>query len=320
MSRKGLFIGIDQYVGCSPLGGCVNDAISMATVLSRHADGRLNIAARTITSDTASCDALSIKNAIQELFKGKCNLALLYFAGHGSFDEDIEEGLIIPSDYKRGMNEIRISDILNWANAATEIENKVIILDCCQAGSAGENRALRHHASVIGSGVTIMTACSRLEYASEIDGHGVFTSLLQQALQGGANNVLGHVTTGSLYSFVDSALGPWEQRPIFKTNIASFCALREMVPLVPLNTLRRLPEWFADVHSEYPLTPQHEDTVSSHDPNLVAIFKQLQNCNRHSLVEPVDAEHMYYAAINSKTCRLTALGAYYHSLVVKGRI
>jgi len=32
------------------------------------------------------------------------------------------------------------------------------------------------------------------------------------------------------------------------------------------------------------------------------------------LVEPVDAEHMYFAAMNSKSCKLTALGLHYWKL------
>jgi hypothetical protein len=31
-------------------------------------------------------------------------------------------------------------------------------------------------------------------------------------------------------------------------------------------------------------------------------------CNRHGLVVPIDAQHMYYAAINSTGCKLTAVG------------
>ncbi|MGF1573365.1 MAG: caspase family protein, partial [Sumerlaeia bacterium] len=40
----------------------------------------------------------------------------------------------------------------------------------------------------------------------------------------------------------------------------------------------------------------------------VAIFKDLQKMEGVGLVVPVSEEHMYYAAMNSKSCRLTALG------------
>ena len=149
-------------------------------------------------------------------------------------------------------------------------------------------------------------------------GHGVFTGLLLQALHGGAANVLGKVTPGSVYSFVDNALGAWEQRPVFKTNVSQFVALREVAPLIAEETLRKLPDWFPEASFVFPLDPSFEPTEATYNPENGDIFAQLQKCNRHSLVEPVDAEHMYYAAIESTGCRLTALGAYYRELAIKG--
>ena len=49
-------------------------------------------------------------------------------------------------------------------------------------------------------------------------------------------------------------------------------------------------------------------------------FSILQKYNRVNLVIPVDAEHMYYAAMNSKSCKLTSLGEHYWNLVKKGKI
>lgn len=69
----------------------------------------------------------------------------------------------------------------------------------------------------------------------------------------------------------------------------------------------------------FPLDPSYEPTeLAVFSIENGDVFAQLQKCNRHSLIEPVDAEHMYYAAINSTGCRLTALGAYYRELAIKG--
>jgi hypothetical protein len=38
------------------------------------------------------------------------------------------------------------------------------------------------------------------------------------------------------------------------------------------------------------------------------------------LVEPVGAEHMYFAAIESKACRLTLLGRHYWHVAEDGRM
>lgn len=49
-------------------------------------------------------------------------------------------------------------------------------------------------------------------------------------------------------------------------------------------------------------------------------FVILQKYNRVNLVIPVDAPHMWHAAMQSKACKLTVLGEHYRRLVEKGRI
>ena len=182
--RKGLFIGINHYDHVSPLSGCNNDAMAMASVLERHANGRPNFSSKVLTSAEEKLTLSHMKQQIQSLFSGDCDVALLYFAGHGQFDTSIDEGLLIPQDYQPGGDGIRISDILEWADKAPHIKNKIIILDCCQAGAAGAMRNLRGGSSVIGEGMTILTACKKEQSALESRGHGVFTDLLLQALHG----------------------------------------------------------------------------------------------------------------------------------------
>ena len=55
--------------------------------------------------------------------------------------------------------------------------------------------------------------------------HGLFTSLLLEALKGGAADITGHITPGGIYAYIDKALGPWEQRPVFKTKCNSLYTL-----------------------------------------------------------------------------------------------
>ena len=49
----------------------------------------------------------------------------------------------------------------------------------------------------------------------------------------------------------------------------------------------------------------------------VIIYKQLQSIG---LVEPVDAPFMYFAAMDGKGCKLTALGKHYWRLVKNNNI
>jgi hypothetical protein len=153
------------------------------------------------------------------------------------------------------------------------------------------------------------------EYAFETNGSGVFTSLVVDALKGGAADIRGNISPGSLYAYVDEALGAWDQRPIFKTNVSSFTPLRKIPPKIPFETIRKITKYFLTPDSEYFLDPTYEDTEPTAVEENIKIFKDLQKFQSVGLVVPVDAEFMYFAAINSKSCRLTALGYQYWRLV-----
>ena len=47
------------------------------------------------------------------------------------------------------------------------------------------------------------------------------------------------------------------------------------------------------------------------NPSNTAIFSILQKFNRVNLLVPVNAPHMYHAAMESKSCKLTVLGEHY---------
>lgn len=64
--------------------------------------------------------------------------------------------------------------------------------------------------SMLGEGLSILSACCANECAEELNGRGTFTSLLVDALNGGAADVMGHVTPGGVYAYIDKALGPWD--------------------------------------------------------------------------------------------------------------
>lgn len=328
--KKALIVGIDDYPA-SPLSGCVNDAISVATTLENNGDGSPNFSIRSLTSNNEAVSTEVLSAAIADLFKGEADTALFFFAGHGIINPDTNAGYIVSQDGKKGSWGISLSEILGLANGAhPHIKSTVIILDCCHAGFAGEVPALGSaQISAIGTGVTILTACHRDQLAGETGGHGLFTSILLDGLTGGSADVCGRITPASLYSHVDQTLGPWEQRPIYKANVQTFVTLRQVSPKVRLEVLRNLPKYFPTAAYTFPLDPSFEpdrenipDELKSIPVNVenIRVFKELQMCNRHGLVVPIDAEHMYYAAIKSTGCRLTASGAHYRKLAEAKRI
>lgn len=68
------------------------------------------------------------------------------------------------------------------------------------------------------------------------------------------------------------------------------------------------------------LNPTFEFTESKAIKENVAAFKDLQKYESVGLVVPVGEEHMYFAAMNSKACKLTAMGYQYWKLVYEKKI
>lgn len=322
--RKALVVGIDHYVGVPRLFGCVNDAHSVKTVLERNSDGTVNFDVRLVTG-TGPDDIVTrgdLRDAIEELFRGDSEIALLYFAGHGYVDAT--GGYLCGGDVRRGDDGVSLIDVLTWANKSAA-RNKVIILDSCHSGVAG-NQPVTHVVELT-EGLTILSASTAEQYASEENGSGVFTTLFVDAMMGAAGNLVGEVTPGSVYAHIDQSLGSWEQRPVFKTNVKSFVSLRRVQPPIGLADLQRIVDLFPTPGFEYPLDPSYEPEVQGRpadapapDPEHTAIFAVLQKYNRVNLVIPVGAPHMWHAAVESKTCKLTVLGEHYRRLVAKGRI
>lgn len=321
MGKKALVIGIDNYPNC-PLYGCVNDAKGIAALLERNEDGSKNFDVRLETQGLKKDELLGL---IEILFSKEDETALLYFSGHGDTKDYAE--YICATDFSPSYPGVKLSDILELVNNS-KCKNKVVILDSCFSGGMG-NCPFSGDKSVLTKGLTILSASRNYEQSIESNGQGVFTHLLTEALKGGAADLLGHITPGSIYAYIDKALGCWEQRPVFKTNIQEFISLRETKSPIAVEDLRALKDLFPNKSNSINLNPsfeytnnpkeKHEYIEPYADENNVKIFKQLQRLERVGLVEPVDAQHMYFAAMNSKSCKLTSLGLYYKTLAENGR-
>ena len=66
--------------------------------------------------------------------------------------------------------------------------------------------------------------------------------------------------------------------------------------------------------------PVYTEDVKDVNKEHEAIFATLQRFVKLNLVIPVEEEHMYYAAIHHKSCKLTAAGQQYWQLVNKNTI
>lgn len=321
--RKALVVGIDKYE-FFPLHGCCNDAEAVKEILSKNGDGSPNFSVKTVKNIQSRAE---LKNLISVCFSGDDDVALFYYSGHGHIDAF--GGYLVTPDYSEGDYGVSLQDILTIVNDS-RCKDKIIILDSCYSGAMGNIPVLKQSASIINEGVTILTASRSLETSLEVGGHGLFTSLLLGALEGGAADVTGHITLGGIYAYIDKALGPWEQRPVFKTNVTRFTSLRNVIPQVDIAVLRKICTYFSDENTEFQLDPSFESTNSpkyKHElikpyanEEHMKIFSDLQKLEGIGLVVPIREEHMYFAAMKSKSCALTSIGKQYWRLVNKGSI
>lgn len=318
MSKKALVIGNDLYPEC-PLSGCENDAQSIAKLLKRNFDDSPNFSTDLRVNESSRL----IKYSIKSLFEGQCDIALLYFAGHGTSSED-ESGIV-------GIDGTVVSFSYIMSHVAkSKHRHNILIFDSCFSGEAGHSFSNSDDMASVPSGVTILSACRKNETAAEYSEHGLFTSILIAALSGGAANLLGEITPGAIYAYIDRCLGPWDQRPIFKTHVDSFCSIRKTEAPVPLAVLRKLPSLFPSPVYTFTLDPSYEPTnsptiehkvIEPHaNNNNVAVFHDLQMLARVGLVVPFGAEHMYFAAMESKGCKLTPIGIHYWELASQEKI
>ena len=110
--RRALIVGIDNYVG-APLQGCVKDANAIAGVLETHGSGAPNFDSRLMTSPSEDITKAVLREAIERLFATECEIALLYFSGHGYIRS--ADGYIVTTDFERYDEGISMTEILGIA-------------------------------------------------------------------------------------------------------------------------------------------------------------------------------------------------------------
>jgi hypothetical protein len=163
--------------------------------------------------------AQTIRREIARLFakKGRDDLLLLYFSGHGVVDKRGRLYLAVKDtnlDIISGTS-IEATFITNEMNAS-DSRRQLLILDCCNSGAfergmKGAPGASVHTCDIfegIGVGRFVMTATDSTQYAWEGDNligkpkNSIFTRYLIKGLQGEAADDNGEITFDSLYEYV----------------------------------------------------------------------------------------------------------------------
>lgn len=300
-------VGIDDYPD-QPLSGCQADAKAIRDAIAFNADGSENFLSDVLLSSVAPVTKAAVIGSFRSIFSNKdARIALFYFAGHGTLTPD--GGFLVTQDGVENDEGVPMAQLINAANGSPASE-RIIILDCCHAGSADQ---LFGSANFIplAQGVSILAACRTEQYAVERGGRGIFTRLICDALAGGAADVRGSINVSGLYSYVDEVLTIREQRPLFKANISKLVPIRRAAAAISDEKLRNLADYFSTADFAYPLDPSYEPTAEPRHPEHEAIFGDLQRFRAARLVVPDGEDHLYFAAMNRKSCSLTPLGRFY---------
>ncbi len=138
-----LAIGIDAYQDCTPLHNAVRDAADIADVLQSEYDFRPeNVCLITDEDATEERIFLEFRRLVQRVQPE--DSVLIFFSGHGHFDDDFQQGYWIPVDAKEGNigDYIPNSEISNTIRAIRSLHT-FMIADACFSGSLfGQSRSV----------------------------------------------------------------------------------------------------------------------------------------------------------------------------------
>lgn len=314
-NKKALVVGINEYDGdkIQNLGGCINDANAIKELLENHEDREWG---KNIHVESHSnLRTNDLKEAICRFLKEKSKLAVIFFAGHGYIDED--GGYLMCKD----ANKRQIGVEMGWLNKQildSEIEEIIIILDCCHAGNFGSIKGANTEVSQLKNGVTILASSTKKQTSKEettlengkIVTRGLFTKIISEGLRGAAADLNGEVTTAALYRHAEESLSVIQQRPVFKSSVDEMTTLRRCKPSISREILKKIisKRAFSTIDEErtfYPSDiPDHKSEEKLNDFVLLSKFEKA------GLIECEGQMTLIEAALRSKSCRLNMKGRF----------
>ncbi|MCV6637296.1 caspase family protein [Candidatus Albibeggiatoa sp. nov. NOAA] len=276
MSRQALIVGINNYDTFEPLTTPSRDAQDIAALLferGKFSEIELLLgASKNFLIDDypvkpkrlSSISEDDIKDAIENLLNPESeqlpDVALLYFSGHGfrHNDRKIINGYLASSDTDYSSENPKQTTVwgvsFDWLHQQlklSDIQHKVVILDCCHAG-----QILSFSSNLHDTKNYFLAASSRdikESYCLQGEPHSLFTSALLDALDP-THQATGTVTTSSLRNDVESKFTETpSQTALFfspvKTLELTHCSPSE----VNVSTSQLFPEFNLDAYFDYAL-------------------------------------------------------------------
>ena len=195
--RRALLVGIDDYTN-APLSGCVNDALRLANLLETNEDGAPNFSCKVMIAPGHSVTKASLREPLEHLFADEGDAALFYFSGHGTANN--LGGFLVTQDATRYDEGLPMNQIITLANKS-KVQEAIIILDCCHSGALGNLPEVDKLSVPLREGVSVLSASRASQVAVEVNQGGLFTTLIHDALSGGASDVVGNVTVAGVYFY-----------------------------------------------------------------------------------------------------------------------
>jgi hypothetical protein len=238
-ARYAVIIGVSRYRDpqISGLNFAERDAEAIRDFLVDPNGGGVPLAnLRYLVNENATF--ANIRSALFDFLAkpGPDDLAFVYFAGHGTNDQNKRPDNYYLLGYDTDRKNIGGTGVPMWdlqvAFERTLQASVVSIVDSCHSGAIGQtvpNMANQRWINLgYGRDRAIITASDINEYSREGPqwggGHGVFTYFLLQGLKGGADRNQDHqITVGELFDFVsrhvvDETQG--EQKPYAQAGLA----------------------------------------------------------------------------------------------------
>lgn len=324
--KRALIIGINTYQ-TSKLSGCVADAQEMGRLLEQNVDGSRNYDCRVLLDkldDGTPITRAGLRKACTDLFKDFKGDVLFYFSGHGALTPF--GGHFCAYDSQKDDWGLPMQEVVELANNS-KAHHILMILDCCYSGDIADPSVFNARRSgdplaVLRENMTVIAASLAPQASTEAGGHGLFTSAVLDALEGGAADHMGWVTAPSIYSYVERRFGWFDQRPVYKSYATGVTVVRECAPLIDRLKLKRLVELFKKQDYKFPLDPEYEpedEHGKVHKPvnkAKVAIAQLFKEYRDAGLLKPCRrGEQLYWTARRGHKVELTPRGREYWWLI-----
>jgi uncharacterized caspase-like protein len=252
MTKVALLIGVSEYEpGLNPLPAAVRDVEAMQRVLQDPETGGFDE-----VKPLSNPDPQTMQYEIETLFssRGKDDLTLLFFSGHGVKDDSNNLYFATCITQKNSKGELIRSTAVS-AHFIHEVMNnsrarrQAIILDCCFSGAFDPSLIARDDGSIdlqnqLGSeGRVVLTSSSSTQYSYEQQGVdlSIYTRYLIEGIETGAGDLDedGNVSILELHEYA-STKGGCERRILIQLNQMSLVKKLENVKRLLINAKRSL--------------------------------------------------------------------------------